>query len=135
MRLLTPVLGISVEMLDHRTCLLTGWFLPLLVMISWTSVRLVSSHSSPLNCPFITDDKTDVLLYQLPIFCLLLLNTLFLVRIMATVLRKLQTESAGDVERRHYKAAKALVVALPLLGKGRFQKYLLCKLVDFSIRL
>ena len=72
--------------------------------------------SSLLSCPLIEDHPYDVYLYQLPIFCLLLLNTTFLGRIMMTVLEKLQSESAGDVERRHYKAAKALVVVTPLLG-------------------
>ena len=110
----------SVERVEHRSCLLVGWVLPLLIMITWTSVRLLSGEnklSSPLSCPFISDDRTDVFLYQLPIFGLLLLNAVFLVRIMATVLRKLQSETAGVVETRHYKAAKALVVGLPLLGK------------------
>ena len=110
-------------MLEHRTCLVLGWVLPLLVMSAWSTARLLPGTDrtetdlrSVLGCPFITDERPDLYLYQLPIFCLLLLNTTFLGRIMMTVLEKLQSESAGDVERRHYKAAKALVVVTPLLG-------------------
>ena len=72
--------------------------------------------NSLLSCPLIEDHPYDVYLYQLPIFSLLILNTIFLVVIMTAVVAKLQTSLAGEVERLHYKSARALVIVIPLLG-------------------
>ena len=72
--------------------------------------------SSLLSCPLIEDHPYDVYLYQLPIFSLLVVNTVFLVVIMMAVVAKLQSSRAGEVERLHYKSARALVIVIPLLG-------------------
>ena len=72
--------------------------------------------SSLLSCPLIEDHPYDIYLYQLPIFSLLILNTIFLVVIMTAVVAKLQSSLAGEVERLHYKSARALVIVIPLLG-------------------
>ena len=72
--------------------------------------------SSLLSCPLIEDHPYDVYLYQLPIFSLLIINTVFLVVVMTAVVTKLQSSCAGEVERLHYKSARALVIVIPLLG-------------------
>ena len=72
--------------------------------------------SSLFNCPLIEDHPYDFYLYQLPIFSLLVVNTVFLVVIMKAVVSQLQSSRAGEVERLHYKSARALVIVIPLLG-------------------
>jgi len=69
-----------------------------------------------LRCPFIEESEADVYAYKLPVFILLVINTFFLVWIMVIVLSKLRSRTALDHDRRHYKAAKALVIIIPLLG-------------------
>jgi len=69
-----------------------------------------------LRCPFIEESAADIYAYKLPVFILLVINTFFLVWIMVIVLSKLRSRTALDHDRRHYKAAKALVIIIPLLG-------------------
>ena len=72
--------------------------------------------SSLLSCPLIEDHSYDVYLYQLPIFSLLILNTVFLVVVMTAVVTQLKSSCAGELEKLHYKSARALVIIIPLLG-------------------
>ena len=53
--------------------------------------------NSLLSCPLIEDHPYDVYLYQLPIFSLLILNTIFMVVIMKAVVAKLKSTLAGQV--------------------------------------
>jgi hypothetical protein len=69
-----------------------------------------------LGCPFLQEQNTDFYAYKLPIFVLLIANSFFLVWIMVIVVSKLRARTALDHDRRHYKAAKALVIVIPLLG-------------------
>ena len=84
-------------------------------------------------CPFFEADDMDLFSYQLPILILLALNGFFLFWIMGVksklnlaskqtflccqiVLSKLHSQTAMDHDRRHLKAAKALVIITPLFG-------------------
>ena len=90
--------------------------------------------SSVLACPFLEESSTDFYAYKMPVFILLIANSFFLVWIMVVswdiirhlfllydiefqiVVSKLRARTAMDHDRRHYKAAKALVVVIPLFG-------------------
>ena len=86
-----------------------------------------------LLCPFISDDDVDFYSYKLPTMLLLAVNSFFLFWIMGVsvwrgigwssqlhysqiVLSKLHSQTAMDHDRRHLKAAKALVIVIPLFG-------------------
>ena len=69
-----------------------------------------------MACPFLESDTTDLYVYKLPVFILLTINTFFLIWIMVIVVSKLRDRNMKDHETRHYKAAKALVIVIPLLG-------------------
>ena len=81
------------------------------------------------------EQETDFYAYKLPVFILLVANSFFLVWIMVVnhtimftnnfalifinfqiVISKLKSQTALDHDRRHYKAAKALFIVIPLLG-------------------
>ena len=55
------------------------------------------------------ESETDLYAYKLPVFVLLVANTFFLIWIMAIVVSKLRAQTAMDHDKRHWKAAKALV--------------------------
>ena len=84
-----------------------------------------------LSCPFLEERDTDFYAYKIPVFILLVANTFFLFWIMLVcinrfiviaingvqiVISKLHFQTAMDVDRRHYRAAKALVIVVPVLG-------------------
>ena len=65
------------------------------------------------NCSWLTPSRYD-LIYQIPVIVILLINLMFLIRIMWVLIVKLRT---NNIERQHYqKAAKALLILIPLLG-------------------
>lgn len=67
-------------------------------------------------CPFIGDDDYDFYGYVVPTLILLAFNSVFLFWIMGIVLSKLHSQTALDHDRKHLKAAKALVIIIPLFG-------------------
>ena len=98
-----------------------------------------------LLCPFISSDDVDLYGYMAPTLVLLAFNSFFLFWIMGVglpvlsfppnfssilyklslvlcaiflqiVLSKLHSQTAMDHDRRHLKAAKALVIIIPLFG-------------------
>ena len=109
-----------------------GWILPLLNITLWLILRMKEDHASDhsslyknmdakvlkvLNaCPLLNDSVIDTYYYMLPVFILMVINTFFLFWIMFIVIVKLRSRSAMDHDKRHWKAAKALVVIIPLLG-------------------
>ena len=85
-----------------------------------------------LLCPFISSDDVDLYGYMAPTLVLLAFNSFFLFWIMGVsfrkilvsslsfdpqiVLSKLRSQTAMDHDRKHLKAAKALVIVIPLFG-------------------
>merc|ERR550517_1198782 len=58
---------------------------------------------------------------QAPMLIILVFNTFFLVWVISIVILKLRqktTVTAADHDQRHWKAAKALIFVMPLLGVG-----------------
>ena len=69
------------------------------------------------DCPFVARNELEYI-YIVPILFVLGLNTIFLVWIMWVVITKLRSSTAISHENDHqnWKAAKALLVIIPLLG-------------------
>jgi len=67
-------------------------------------------------CPIYKEDNIDLYSYDLLVLGLLIVNSFFLFWIMGIVLSKLRSQTAMDHDRRHLKAAKALVIVIPLFG-------------------
>jgi len=71
-------------------------------------------------CLFVEDRKVDVFVMQVPMLVILVFNTFFLIWVILIVILKLRQKAvtAADHDRRHWKAAKALIFVMPLLGVG-----------------
>ncbi|KAK9890907.1 hypothetical protein WA026_012249 [Henosepilachna vigintioctopunctata] len=99
-----------------RIYLLIGWVVPMLFIAVWTICKsFISSSDDPDNtCSWFEYHLVDWI-FQGPQVTVLLLNLIFLVAIMWVLVTKLR--SANTVETQQYhKAAKALLVLMPLLG-------------------
>lgn len=126
--LLQVQLPLSLAVFNHLHCLLIGWGVPFGIMMLWIFLRIFYDNQAEenaagteamktvLSCPFVKESDTDFYAYKLPVFILLLANTVFLLWIMLIVVSKLHFQTAMDFDRRHYRAAKALVVVIPVLG-------------------
>ncbi|XP_059620358.1 diuretic hormone receptor [Phlebotomus argentipes] len=101
-----------------------GWGAPALFVITWAVVKGIASNSHALqvapnnkleiDCTWMRESKIDYI-FQVPACLVLLINCIFLSRIMWVLITKLR--SATTVETRQYrKASKALLVLTPLLG-------------------
>ncbi|XP_033248172.1 diuretic hormone receptor isoform X1 [Drosophila miranda] len=96
-----------------------GWGGPALFVITWLvakslTVSYNSSEKYDINCPWMEETNVDWI-FQGPVCAVLLINLTFLLRIMWVLITKLR--SANTVETRQYrKAAKALLVLIPLFG-------------------
>ncbi|XP_049823809.1 diuretic hormone receptor-like isoform X2 [Aethina tumida] len=88
-----------------------GWGSPLLLVIVWVITETMTQPAEEI-CRFGSD--TDWI-FNTPIAVVLVLNLMFLMAIMWVLITKLR--SANTVETQQYhKAAKALLVLMPLLG-------------------
>ncbi|KAK9717174.1 7 transmembrane receptor (Secretin family) [Popillia japonica] len=100
-----------------------GWGVPSLIIAVWAIVKSFMSldasddTSSAIlfrHCPWLKAHLVDWI-HQVPVIIVLLLNLFFLASIMWVLITKLR--SANTVETQQYrKAAKALLVLMPLLG-------------------
>ncbi|EDW74263.1 uncharacterized protein Dwil_GK21476 [Drosophila willistoni] len=95
-----------------------GWGGPALFVITWAVAKslTVSLHTEKydINCPWMEETNVDWI-FQGPVCLVLIINLTFLLRIMWVLITKLR--SANTVETRQYrKAAKALLVLIPLFG-------------------
>ncbi|RZF33041.1 hypothetical protein LSTR_LSTR012776 [Laodelphax striatellus] len=100
-----------------------GWGVPCAVIIIWTIVRSLAPPQPDhmglsgivlKSCPWMATHNIDWI-YQGPAAVILFVNVIFLVMIMWVLITKLR--SANTVETQQYrKAAKALLVLIPLLG-------------------
>jgi len=124
---------LSLATVKYLHFLLLGWGLPGLNMAAWVALCLAQPGPAPTAaaadprevalqalqaCPFLFMREETSLLYvdlygyKVPVFFLLAANVFFLVWIMVVAARL----RAGQEERRHWRAARALLVVLPLLG-------------------
>ena len=84
-----------------------------------------------LSCPYVEEHTVDFFVYKVPVMILLIGNTLFLIWIMLVisliiftqyllnlqiVVSKLHFQTSVGFDRRHFRAAKALMVVTPVLG-------------------
>ncbi|XP_063931809.1 diuretic hormone receptor-like isoform X3 [Zophobas morio] len=92
-----------------------GWGLPMVFILIWAVVKsFIPSDADPSSCTWFNSHAVDWI-YQGPTLAILLLNLAFLLAIMWVLITKLR--SANTVETQQYhKAAKALLVLMPLLG-------------------
>ncbi|EDW02682.1 diuretic hormone receptor [Drosophila grimshawi] len=97
-----------------------GWGGPALFVVTWAVAKgLTVNYTNymekyDINCPWMEETNVDWI-FQGPVCAVLIINLTFLLRIMWVLITKLR--SANTVETRQYrKAAKALLVLIPLFG-------------------
>ncbi|XP_074597185.1 diuretic hormone receptor-like isoform X4 [Brevipalpus obovatus] len=105
---------------------LIGWGFPAIFILVWAPMKYFFGKSSEnlgelghlwisqSNCPWQGDDWIDVIFIG-PILIVLTLNIYFLCRIMRVLISKLRAESSTE-SRQYWKASKALILLMPLLG-------------------
>jgi len=96
---------------------------PVLNIGIWICVRLINYEPADSDyiikdCPFFEKMDLDFFLCELPIIIILCCNTFFLIWIMMIVVAKLRRNTAMDHDRKHWRAAKALIIVMPMLGFG-----------------
>ncbi|CAH1099939.1 unnamed protein product [Psylliodes chrysocephalus] len=89
-----------------------GWGIPLISIVIWAVIKSFLSKDG--NCPWLYDDSIDWI-YLAPPLLVVFLNLIFLFSIMWVLITKLRS-STGVEHQQHYKAARALLVLIPLLG-------------------
>lgn len=95
-----------------------GWGFPSIFVGFWAVFKAFSSTESSkqieLECSWMRESQLDWII-QAPACIVLIINLIFLIRIMFVLITKLR--SANTIETRQYrKASKALLVLIPLLG-------------------
>ncbi|KAG5885179.1 hypothetical protein JTB14_000942 [Gonioctena quinquepunctata] len=93
-----------------------GWGLPMIFIVIWAIVKsfLPSSGDTANACHWFESHPIDWI-YQAPTMIVLLLNLIFLLCIMWVLITKLRSANTLETQQYH-KAAKALLVLMPLLG-------------------
>ncbi|KAL7736821.1 hypothetical protein ACLKA6_015662 [Drosophila palustris] len=95
-----------------------GWGGPAVFVVTWAVAKGLTvnynTEKYDINCPWMEETNVDWI-FQGPVCAVLIINLTFLLRIMWVLITKLR--SANTVETRQYrKAAKALLVLIPLFG-------------------
>ncbi|XP_076330071.1 diuretic hormone receptor-like [Tachypleus tridentatus] len=109
----------SVELRKVNVYALIGWGLPGIVVLIWAPSKAFFSPLSSetfllLGCPWQNRDSYDYI-FIIPVIIVLVVNIFFLGQIMWVLITKLRASTT--VEQKQYrKAAKALLVLIPLLG-------------------
>lgn len=112
----------SGDNLRFRKYAIIGWGGPLIFVGAWAVTKcfypseVLPEHPNKLQieCSWMRESHIDWII-QGPSFAVLIINLIFLLRIMWVLITKLR--SANTVETRQYrKASKALLVLIPLLG-------------------
>lgn len=101
-------------------CVIVGWILPGVFILTWCIAKAWNLYQEDphdfehlKSCPWKSDGLDWI--YQVPSIFVLIANVIFLIVIMWVLITKLR--SANTVETQQYqKAAKALLVLIPLLG-------------------
>ncbi|XP_055935778.1 diuretic hormone receptor-like [Argiope bruennichi] len=108
----------SIEVVRIQVYALIGWGIPAVIVISWASVKAYLSPLSkdPLvdDCVWQTKDVTDYI-FICPIIIVLVINIFFMCKIMWVLITKLRIATSAE-SKQYRKAAKALLVLIPLLG-------------------
>uniref|UniRef100_A0A182FFC8 G-protein coupled receptors family 2 profile 2 domain-containing protein n=1 Tax=Anopheles albimanus TaxID=7167 RepID=A0A182FFC8_ANOAL len=97
-----------------------GWGGPAIFVILWAIAKGITlsgqgkADTLQIECSWMRESVVDWI-FQGPVCAVLIINLVFLIRIMWVLITKLR--SANTVETRQYrKASKALLVLIPLLG-------------------
>jgi len=124
---------LSLVSIKYKHFLIFGWGGPIINSLVWFGLRLQvwteilndqQSDSSPdqsreaSSCLFMEYEACDLWVMEMPMLIILAFNTFFLVWIISIVILKLKQRTAMDHDRRHWKATKALIFVMPLLGFG-----------------
>ncbi|GBL86600.1 Diuretic hormone receptor [Araneus ventricosus] len=108
----------SIEVVRIQVYALIGWGIPAVIVVSWASVKAYLSPLSkdPLvdDCVWQTKDVTDYI-FICPIIIVLVVNIFFMCKIMWVLITKLRIATSAE-SKQYRKAAKALLVLIPLLG-------------------
>ncbi|CAH1101345.1 unnamed protein product [Psylliodes chrysocephalus] len=93
-----------------------GWGMPMIFVLIWATVKsFIRSPDDPANtCRWFDTHPIDWI-FQAPTVIVLLLNLVFLLCIMWVLITKLRSANTLETQQYH-KAAKALLVLMPLLG-------------------
>nr|XP_027202966.1 diuretic hormone receptor-like [Dermatophagoides pteronyssinus] len=108
----------SIEFVKITKYLIIGWAFPALIILCWLLTKFYFSNydSELVQCPFQAQDEYDNI-YKVPILVVLIINIFFLGKIMWVLITKLRSSNSIESKQRR-KAAKALLVLIPLLGVG-----------------
>uniref|UniRef100_A0A2H8TM22 Diuretic hormone receptor n=1 Tax=Melanaphis sacchari TaxID=742174 RepID=A0A2H8TM22_9HEMI len=107
-----------------RTYMAIGWGIPLIIISTWCVTKLLVPTKNDLDlynqityeryCPLMAS-YVDDWIYQSPIVIVLLINSVFLVKIMRVLITKIRSTKSAETHN-YKKATKALLVLIPLLG-------------------
>ncbi|XP_060833938.1 diuretic hormone receptor-like [Rhopalosiphum padi] len=107
-----------------RTYMAIGWGIPLIIIPTWCVTKLLVPTKNDLDlynqityeryCPLMAS-YVDDWIYQSPIVIVLLINSVFLVKIMRVLITKIRSTKSAETHN-YKKATKALLVLIPLLG-------------------
>ncbi|VVC33433.1 GPCR, family 2, diuretic hormone receptor,GPCR, family 2, extracellular hormone receptor domain,GPCR [Cinara cedri] len=105
------------ENIKLRVYMFIGWGIPLVIIIIWGFANMITSFESEKKeegtCTWMS--TVHEWIYQGPAILVLVVNLIFLSKIMWVLITKLR--SANSAETQQYrKASKALLVLIPLLG-------------------
>ncbi|XP_025422368.1 diuretic hormone receptor-like isoform X3 [Sipha flava] len=108
------------ENIKLRVYMFIGWGIPLIIMIIWSIAKIITSLETEDqerndSCAWMAPHPVNDWIYQGPAILVLIVNLIFLSKIMWVLITKLR--SANSAETQQYrKASKALLVLIPLLG-------------------
>ncbi|XP_014234213.1 diuretic hormone receptor-like [Trichogramma pretiosum] len=115
----------SGDTLKLNVCLLIGWAVPFVVVLIWATAKTwagqrlltdgIQEAALSRHCSWMIPHPLLDWIYEVPAVSVLGANVIFLFMIMWVLITKLR--SANNAETQQYrKAAKALLVLIPLLG-------------------
>ncbi|XP_050443609.1 diuretic hormone receptor-like isoform X2 [Adelges cooleyi] len=115
------------ENIKLRVYMFIGWGVPLIIMIIWSVAKIITppenaiannSSSLPVNgvqCMWIDPHPVHDWIYQSPAILVLIINLIFLARIMWVLITKLRSANSAETQQFR-RASKALLILIPLLG-------------------
>jgi len=114
---------LSLVSIKYKHFIIFGCCGPIMNIAIWVGLRILtydanSKEDTIKNCPFFEQNEVDFFVCEIPIFFILICNSFFLIWIMVIVVSKLRQKTAMDQDRKHWKAAKALIIVMPMLGFG-----------------
>ncbi|GAB6033343.1 hypothetical protein CHUAL_013110 [Chamberlinius hualienensis] len=110
----------TVDKIPFGVYIFIGWGVPAIVVAVWAIVKAVlaqpvsSSITVGLSCPWLEKDSYEWI-FSGPILLVLVVNMIFLGKIMWVLITKLRAATTAE-SQQYRKAAKALLVLIPLLG-------------------